>query len=382
MNVLLIDPWGINNTSEYLNGLIYGVSKDVNLTVVTNYFFICRTESSFDLRKVFFKHSEKMKNGISRKIIRGFEYYWAYKRILRILKEKQFDVIHVNWFLNYKQDAMFVKRIKNKTKLKIIYTAHNVLPHDRGEKSIAAVGKIYKLVDVIILHGEAIKQEFCSYFPDYAYKTFVQKHGANISPNTQFDEKRINPIITSFFEKNLRVFISFGALFYNKGVDRIAKYWINHKPDALLIIAGRQVYNYREFESLKEELRTTQNVLFVDGFVDDNTLNYLITRSDIIVLPYRHASMSGVVFTAADFKKTILFTDCGAIKEYLQPGIDSIACENDDIAFYKKLSFVLSLSKEEMAKMGESLCQHIEESCNWEMIGKVLVTQVYIASRN
>ena len=54
--VLLIDPWGINNTSEYLNGLIYGLSELVELTVFTNtYFELKIPEVKCEIHRTFFR---------------------------------------------------------------------------------------------------------------------------------------------------------------------------------------------------------------------------------------------------------------------------------------------------------------------------------------
>ena len=55
LRVMLIDPWGTNNTSEYLNGLIYGFSGIVELDVFTNYYFNQYVESSVSVKKIFFK---------------------------------------------------------------------------------------------------------------------------------------------------------------------------------------------------------------------------------------------------------------------------------------------------------------------------------------
>ena len=84
MRVLLIDPWGIANTSEYLNGLISGLSKKTELTVITNYNFKCKDENDYSARIYhwFFKKSENISTGILRKIIRGLEYAIAYRKII------------------------------------------------------------------------------------------------------------------------------------------------------------------------------------------------------------------------------------------------------------------------------------------------------------
>ena len=378
MKVLLIDPWGTKNTSDYLNGLAYGLSKHTELTLATNFYYEKKTNANYLVLPIFFKKSENAKNSLFRKIIRGFEYLFAYKKIMNLIKKNGYDFIHINWLLNYKQDIFFLKKIKKRFNTKIVYTAHNVLPHTNGEKYLKSLKAIYSIVDRIVLHGLEIKDEFQRYFPSLINKIYIQKHGCNLIPNIYFDKDKIDSAIIEKIEKFDRKFIFFGRIFYNKGIDRVANYWLKNEVDALLIIAGGLFSEFPEYEKLIPELEKKENVLILNEFVDDNLLNYLIYSSDMILLPYRHASMSGVVFTAADFKKTILFTDCGSIKEYLKPGVDSFVCENNDECLNKALAVATSESKEKLISMGKNLSSNINTSCEWGNVASLLIEECYL----
>ena len=158
--VLLIDPWGTANTSEYLNGLIFGISQRCDLYVFTNYYFKLKTNSSVQINRVFFRYTENKNRGLYRTAIRGIEYYYGYKRIISYLKKQKrpFDVIHINWLLKYDMDKFFLKVLKKHTK-KLIYTAHNVIPNNEGEKSIKKLEPIYALCDRIVVHGDSVAKE-------------------------------------------------------------------------------------------------------------------------------------------------------------------------------------------------------------------------------
>lgn len=376
--VLLIDPWGIANTSEYLNGLIYGLNGKVSLIVFTNKYFILKVPSDAEIHKIFFGKSEKMKHGMARTIIRGIEYYISYRHIFRYLRKNgKMDVIHINWLLKYKMDNLFIKKMRNYTK-KIVYTAHNVIPHINGEDSINILNEIYNQMDTIILHGNAIKKEFETYFPQYVRKIYIQKHGCNINPNITYEEKKISTDIVNKVNEFERVYIFFGNIFFNKGIDRIVKIWKTDWNDTLLIIAGRRSGKYKELEELNEKINESNNILFLDKFVDNNTLNYLITKSCVILLPYRHASMSGVVFTAADFSKTIMSTDVGAISEYLNNGVDSFVVENDDLSIGRALEKIRNTDLNTLRDMGENLKKDISQICSWRTIGDKIIREVYL----
>lgn len=377
--VVLIDPWGIASTSEYLNGLIYGLSSLVDLTVFTNYYFQLKIPSNVEIKRVFFKNTEKMKQGTFRKCFRGVEYIGGYRNVIKYLKKQgTVDVIHINWLLSYQLDIHFLKKLRKYTN-KLVYTAHNVVPHINGEDSIVALEQIYSMCDRIILHGESIKTEFSKYFQEYVDKIFIQKHGSNLIPKIGYDEKTVLKSIKLKVESYQKKYIFFGRIFYNKGADRLISAWNKNWNDTLLIVAGHVDDNYAEFEALRKLIEKQDNILLLDEFVDDNTLNYLISKSEIILLPYRHASMSGVVFTAADFNKTVLCTRVGALPEYLKNEEDSFIVDNTDEAILQKLNFIHdNVSCEDLQKMGKNLSVNIQNECAWTNVANKLVTECYL----
>lgn len=376
--VLLIDPWGINSTGEYTKGLIHGLSQLTELTVVTNFYFESNEHAKYTLYKWFFKKTETMKRTKYRSLLRGVEYFKTYSRIIGLLNKQQFDVIHINWLLMYKIDIFFLKRIKRKG-VKVIYTAHNVLPHVNGEKYINDMRIIYSLVDRIIVHGEVVKTEFGQLFPQYIDKVYVQKHGFNLQSNTAFQIDSIDQSIIKKVNSFSRVFIFFGNIFFNKGVDILLNFWKTfcRNQNDLLIIAGQKRETYKELDEIEKEIVKYENVLYLNRFIEDNLLNYLIFTSDLILLPYRHASMSGVVFTAADFKKTIVCTAVGAMEEYLKPEEDSLVLK-DINEFEEKLHEIISNpSAYDFKKMGENLYRNIHAECEWTVISKKMSEECY-----
>jgi len=378
--VLLIDPWGIANTSEYLNGLIFGLALLTDLTVFTNVYFESKTDTICRLNRIFFPRSENMAVGKKRTILRGWEYLYAYQQIFQHLQEQgPYDIIHINWLLMYQLDIHFLKRLK-KYCGKLVYTAHNVLPHQNGEKSIPSLRKIYHLVDRIVLHGAPIREEFSHYFLEEVHKVCLQKHGCNLKPQTSFDVASIPENISQKLQRFPNKYLFFGGVYYNKGADRLIPIWRRAPKNALLILAGKTNGAYPELEQLREEIEQTDNILFLDEFVPNALLNYLIASADLVLLPYRHASMSGVIFTAADFAKPILCTKAGAFEEYLTDGADSFFAENDDAALAEVLCHTLTtVSKQQLSQMGFRLQENIRRVCAWNVVAEKLVRECYLS---
>ena len=382
MRMLLINPWAIINDKYYASGFIEGMNKFLKVDFVCNNYYD-GVAANGKVYPYFFKHSEKMRRSLLRKVVRGLEYIIAWKKILKLVRNSEYDVIHFHWLLMYTIDYSFLNKImKGKSeRTKIVLTAHNVLPHINGEESVSILKKIYSCFDSILVHGESIRQEFIEYFPEFEDRVKIQYHGEYYQQCTSglmMDEKEYLDLKKKFDNAN-RVYIMFGGHFYNKGTDRLVRLWHDKFSDSksLLLILGRMDDGYKELKKVLSDLTGDDNIVFINRFVEDNLLNFCILQSDCIVLPYRHASMSGVVYTAAAFKKPLLCTKSGAIAEYLENGVDSILCEKDDESLLVALLELERYEKTELKLMGEKLANNIHEKYSWEKIAKNIVEVIY-----
>lgn len=381
MKILLVNPWAVNNDEFYTSGLTYALSQRVELDLATNWYYKGEKPSGH-LFRVFFKKSEYSK-GKLRKAVRGLEYMKAYSRILKMAQNGKYDYIHIQWLLMYKLDIKFLKKL-NMQGNKIVLTAHNAIPHVDSQKYIDNLRIIYKLVHTIIVHGEAIKAELLSVFPEFEAKIIIQPHGAILKKKELDESVAIDESIKDRLQGK-ETYIMFGNQFFNKGTDRLLKIWKeDYLADStkLLIVAGRRINDYPELDNVLENIKPDDNMLYLEGYIKDEWLDYLIINSEAVLLPYRHASMSGVVFTAAEYSKTVLTTQCGAICEYMENGKDSIIVENNDEDFRNGLYKLMMLSSEERKEYGQRLYTNINEKYSWTKIAELLTEKVYLLFEN
>lgn len=381
LKVLFIDPWGVNETGEYTNGICGELQKYVELTLVTNYYFNNRAEIK-NVLKFFFKRSEKMRASIRRKVIRGMEYVRAWKRIVRMVKREQYDIVHINWLLMYRYDSRMLKKLK-KCGVKIIYTAHNVTPHINGEHYIRYLKDIYASADKIIVHGETLKKQFSDIFPSETKKVYVQRHGYNLYKDTSYDKTKIESNVIKKMDDYEKKVVFIGNIFEAKGTDRLFRIWLDcaDLENTLLIVAGKENETNTEWSKkymqLKNQAKNQNNVLVLDYFVSENMANYLIDNADLIVLPYREASMSGVVFTAVDFRKPIFATNVGSLSDYLGNTSAFLANNREDNIANMLVKIIKEKSPDELSFVGEKLAEDIIDTCSWSNIVRKLYNDCY-----
>ena len=86
--------------------------------------------------------------------------------------------------------------------------------------------------------------------------------------------------------------------------------------------------------------------------------------------------MSGIVYSAAAFSKTIVYTDTGAISEYVGPNCGFVS-ENNDASYNETLSHVMKLPEQELEETGKKLHDWIYTNYDWNVITEKLKREVY-----
>lgn len=236
--------------------------------------------------------------------------------ILYLLLHKV-NVLHFQWlpFLEICSiEKFFLRIIKNiSPKTKIILTIHNLYPHNSSETKKKAYkqrfGKVQRYIDNFILHLEVSRKEFCKDFSIDDVRTCVIPHGIFVPKGITIEPHRRGEKL------NL---IMYGNQSYYKGTDILVDA-LNLLPKDCqdkvhTVIVGKIAPDY--YEPLKKKTEYL-DVEWIPEFVPDDVLYNKIAESDVIVVPYREISQSGVLLLALSFKRPIIASDLPSFKETL-----------------------------------------------------------------
>ena len=110
------------------------------------------------------------------------------------------------------------------------------------------------------------------------------------------------------------VVLFFGLLRPYKGIDLLLEAWRGIEGAELWIVGKPRM----DLSTLTAA--APANVRFDARFVTDAELRGYFRRADLVVLPYREADQSGVLFTALAFAKPLLVSDVGGLAELAASG--------------------------------------------------------------
>ena len=277
-------------------------------------------------------------------------------------------VIHFQWlpFLEVSSiERIFLRLIRIVSpKSKIWLTVHNIYPHNSSENARerykTRFATVEKFFDIFILHLQTSKTDFCKEFGIDEARCKVIPHGVFVPKGLEITHHERG--------EKLRL-VMFGNQSYYKGtdilVDDIALLPKDIQNQITTTIVGQTSDDY--LKKLQEKA-VGLDINFIPKFVPDDALNGIILESDVIVLPYREISQSGVLLLALYFERPIICSDLPSFKETLEGYNSDLFFEKDSP---KDLARVISRMVSEPNLDGTDV-QALKKRYSWENIAQMV----------
>ena len=311
--IIYIDPQSYNNLSLYDCGMLSAMGKE-EVILFGSSLWDCQTPN-VELRPWFTYNKYK------KTIIKGLSYTKTILKIASyIYRHKEIKVVHIQWLRLWKIDFYFLKWLKQRG-IKVIFTAHNLLPHDTGETQRKNYSKYYRLVDYICVHTKSTSEDLQSQFGIESDKIEVIPHGVIGSNISDEDIKRRAEELRKQFgiDKDILILSSLGVQSHYKGVDLLIKLWSSDEKLSLnqsikLMLIGRNAG--LDYSIIKD----CKNVIIIEEKVSNLDFQAFLELSDMVLLPYRQISQSGVLFSAIARNKPVLVSNVGGLPDPLGIG--------------------------------------------------------------
>lgn len=297
---------------------------------------------------------------IVKRLIKALEGLINYIYLLLLVSFKKIDTIHFQWLpfvevVGIEKYILYLLYVLS-PQTKVILTIHNIYPH--GVKSMSDSGKQkYKKrfrdtcrnIDNIIVHTESSKMEVIKEFGFTPDIVNIVHHGVFVP--------KIKTIKKKKYKINKYVILQFGLQTYYKGtdilVDAVNLLPVEYSENIEVRIVGGVGESYLQELKGKD---SNSLIHWKSYFLPNDELYEEINNSDVLVLPYREISQSGVLLLSIYFEKNIICSDLPSFIETIHGDLDNSL---DKDFFFKN---------NDPSSLCELLMRYIDGSINNEKI--------------
>jgi glycosyltransferase involved in cell wall biosynthesis len=255
------------------------------------------------------------------------------RAVTRLARRIGPDVIHLH---STNTSAVVYLSLLRRVGAPLVATAHQVTPHEPIALQNAIYHRIHGLPDLVIAHSEVDRNRLVDEFGIDADRIAVIPHGdygffADVDDPPDRDTARARLGLGA----DEPVALFFGYLREYKGLDVLLGAWpdvVAAVPGARLVIAGDPV---RLAADRRQELqRRADDLGAVHRFkyIPFDEVGGYFAAADLLVLPYRRISQSGVLYLALALGLPVVATEVGAWPEMLADGESALLVPPDSPA--------------------------------------------------
>ena len=360
--LVFVDPQSYRNLSMYDYSLLKGM-KEYKVVYCCSKQYDGPKLDNVEFRPIFTYRQEM------NPLVKVVSYLCSLLKLVTILKYVRPDVLHIQWWKQWNIDYFFLSIYKKFAK-QIIFTAHNLVPHNSGDSMKNKCMKYYHKVDKIIVHDNNSKKELINDFQVSEDKIAVIAHGIlEFSVNEAEVKSVMNKIFTKYSLKDKLVFASMGGQSPYKGTDLIcdaflSSEYLKNNVDVFLIIAGAG--NIATPDRFKE----CNNVWVANYSLSDSEFQSIMRLTDVMLLPYRKISQSGVLLTSIQNQIPFAVTPMGGLAEPLELAPVGWIVSSPTIDSVKECMEGLTkdIVKTKAVNTNQQIWDLVKEKYNWEYI--------------
>jgi glycosyltransferase involved in cell wall biosynthesis len=246
------------------------------------------------------------------------------------------DVLHVQFLPMVKFgvaiEIWFLRMVRARG-TRIVYTVHNVLPQDSGEKHRSTFRKIYHSSDRLICHDDSAKSRLVREFEVAEERISVIPHGPLHEPSSAAGGERLRQKLGLGPDECM--VLCQGILRHYKGVPFLLQAWGRLSPPKgrarLAIVGNGDASIVKEIRDEVESLGLRDSILLDFRFVSVEEMADYGSAADVLVYPYREITSSGALMTGIRYGRAIVATDQPVFREILRPGENALIVQYGDV---------------------------------------------------
>lgn len=229
------------------------------------------------------------------------------------------DLVIMQWWTTFWAPAFGVlARLLRRQGHRVVFVIHNVLPHEARPWDRAVARGALRAGHGFVVSTEQEKSNLLAVLPD------TPQSGVVVRPHPVYDMFAADaPAPREARERlglpgNAPVLLFFGLVRPYKGLMHLIEALREVRSlglDFHLVVAGEFWEDKRTYLEALERTGLVAHVTVVDRYIPDEELSLYFSACDAVVLPYVHATQSGVAQLAIGFNRPVIGTSVGDLPQ-------------------------------------------------------------------
>lgn len=244
--------------------------------------------------------------------------FFSWIKCIMFLKNQSPDVIIISYWHPFFAPMynFIIKRISSK---KIYFLFHNVISHQSIPFEEFFVKKIISQKNYnFIVMNESDREKILNI---NSKANIVENFHPIYNHSFSADDREKFRKEMSLQDK--KVILFFGLIRPYKGLDILIDAISLIKSDIKnlkVLIIGESYEKMSKYHKKIKELNLTELFVFNQKFVEEKNISKYFLSSDLVVLPYKSSTQSGVLSLAMNFNKPVIVSSKGGLKDYVEEG--------------------------------------------------------------
>jgi len=237
------------------------------------------------------------------------------------IKKENADLIIFDWWHPFFGPALgtISMLIRKKYKNKILFITENVVSHESNKIDKVLTRYGLRNASMFLALSSKVENELTKFGKGRkVYRSELPVYDCYQTGETTEQSKIRKELEIS---ENAIVLLFFGYVRRYKGLDILLEAFpkiLDNHPEAFLLIVG-EFYDKPDFYlNIIEKNKLKNKVKVINSFVPNEEVSRYYLASDVVVLPYRSATQSGILNVAYGFKKPVIVTDVGGLAEFVK----------------------------------------------------------------
>ena len=250
----------------------------------------------------------------------------------RFIKKEKPDFLVVRFWIPFMGPALgTICRLINKKQTKIIAITDNVIPHEKRAGDTVFTKYFIKACGGFVTMSKAVMTDLDT-FTKSPYKKFLlhplyNSFGEKLDKQTA--RQKLNISITD------KIVLFFGLIRQYKGLDLLLEAMVDTRIKAMnikLLVAGEFYDDKKMYLDIIEKHKLQNNVILYDAFIPNDEVKIYFSATDLLALPYKHATQSGVTQVAFNFEIPTIVTNVGGLAEIIPDKICGYVVDSKPVA--------------------------------------------------